>query len=71
MKGNKVNEEQYEAWPYKDMNNFTLDIGDTIKLVGYDRAWDWMKIIGFTLDGNYVYTNTGLKLPIKKVLWVS
>jgi hypothetical protein len=66
-----MTDKEYEAWPYKDMNGFCLDIGDTIKLIGYGQTWDWMKIIGFTLDGNYVYTNTGLKLPTRKVLWIA
>lgn len=61
----------YEQWPYKDMNGFCLDIGDTVKLVGYDKSWDRFKIIGFTLTGKTLYTNTGHTIPTNKVLWVS
>jgi hypothetical protein len=66
-----MTDEQYAAWPYKDMNGFCLDIGDTVKLAG--RASEWFKIILFSFDGEYAYVMNemkNLKLPTRKVLWV-
>jgi hypothetical protein len=66
-----MNDEQYAAWPYKDMNGFCLDIGDTVQLVG--NKDEWFKIIIFSLDGHYAFVNNelkSLKLPLTNILWI-
>jgi hypothetical protein len=66
-----VTDEQYAAWPYKDMNGFCLDIGDTVKLPS--NTSEWFKIVIFSLDGQHAYVMNhmkNLKLPLNKILWV-
>lgn len=66
----EMTDEQYAAWPYKDMNGFCLDIGDTVKIVS---NMELFKIVIFSLDGEHAFVNNelrSLKLPLGKVLWV-
>jgi hypothetical protein len=66
-----VTDEQYAKWPYKDMNGFCLDIGDTVKLP--TNSSEFFKIIIFSIDGKYAYVMNelkNLKLPVAQVLWV-
>jgi hypothetical protein len=64
-------DEHYASWPYKDMNGFCLDIGDTVRLAT-DKT-ELFKIIVFSLDCEYAYVMNELKnlrLPVRKILWV-
>jgi hypothetical protein len=64
-------DEHYASWPYKDMNGFCLDIGDTVKLPG--NTSELFKIIVFSLDCEYAYVMNeikNLRLPVRKIVWV-
>ncbi len=68
---NIESDEHYASWPYKDMNGFCLDIGDTVRLA--TNKTELFKIILFSLDCEYAYVMNelkNLKLPVRKILWV-
>ncbi len=68
--GDPVTDEQYELWPYKDMNGFCLDIGDTVRT---QHSKDPLKIVIFTIGGTQAVVTNGWRqyeIPLGKLLWL-